>query len=159
MNSNRPPRLLLPGLCFACLALLTGLRSTPVASAAPFAIQGPGVDPSDFRITVFATNLNYPLGMARLSDGSLLVAVSQGANFGSSIGQLIRLTDTNLNGIADGPGTVLFTGLPGGQSSLRMFGNLVFVTGQGAGKPIAVLRAGATPGAPLTYVRMLARSI
>lgn len=152
MNTNPLPLRLLPGLCFAFVALLAGWRSTPVASAAPFTIQGPGVNPGDFRITVFATNLNYPLGMARLADGSLMVAISKGTSWGGSIGEIIRLTDTNLNGVADGPGAVLYTGLPGGQSSLRMYGNLVFVTGQGSGKPISVLRAGATPSDPLTYV-------
>jgi glucose/arabinose dehydrogenase len=122
------------------------------AQSAPFTLQGPGVNPNDFRITVFATNLSYPLGMSRLSDGSLLVAVSQGQSFWSSIGQLIRLTDTNQDGIADGPPTVLYTGLSGGQSSLRMGGQLVFVTGQGVGRPISVLRTGSSPDAPLTLV-------
>jgi glucose/arabinose dehydrogenase len=125
---------------------------TQLAPAAPFSIQGPGVNGSDFRITVFATNLSYPLGMAQMSDGSLLVAVSQGTSFWSSTGQLIRLVDTNHDGIADGPGSILYTGLPGGQSSLRMWGNLVFVTGQGVGRPISILRAGATPVSPLTLL-------
>ena len=123
-----------------------------VARADPFAIQGPGVKATDFRITVFATNISYPLGMVQLADGSLLVAVSQGISFWSSTGQLIRLTDTNHDGIADAPGAVLYNGLPGGQTSLRMFGNLFFVTGQGVGRPISILRAGATPDAPLTLV-------
>ncbi len=150
--TNRPLRLWLPGSCLAFLALLVGLCLPLAVSAAPFTIQGPGVNASDFRITVFATNLNYPLGMVRLADGSLLVAVSPGTSFGSSTGQIIRLTDTNQNGIADGPGTALRTGLPGGQSSLRMAGNLIFVTGQGSGKPISVLRAGATPATALSLV-------
>ncbi len=128
------------------------LIGVPIARAAPFTIQGPGVSTSDFRITIFATNLNYPLGMVPLPDGSLLVAVSQGASFWSSTGQIIRLTDTNGDGIADGPGVVLANGLPGGQTSLRMFGTLVFVTGQGVGRPISILRAGATPSSPLTLV-------
>src|SRR5262245_8566295 len=117
------------------LALLAGLSLVPVALSAPFAIQGPGVKPADFRITVFATNLYFPLGMARLADGSMLVGVSQGANFwsASTVGQILRLTDTNRDGIADGPGTILYTGLPGGQSSLRLWGKLIFVTGQGVG--------------------------
>ena len=60
---------------FAQLVWLNGAR------ADPFTIHGPGVHATDFRITVFATNLSYPLGMVQLADGSLLVAVSQGASF------------------------------------------------------------------------------
>src|SRR5262245_33798670 len=102
------------------LVLLACLGLAPVAWSAPFAIQGPGVNAADFRITVFATNLYFPLGMGRLSDGSMLVGVSQGASFwsASTVGQILRLTDTNRDGVADGPGTILYTGLPGGQSSL-----------------------------------------
>jgi glucose/arabinose dehydrogenase len=123
-----------------------------IARADPFTIRGSGVKPGDFRITVFATNLSYPLGMVLLPDESLLVAVSQGASFWNSTGQIIRLTDTNHDGIADGAGAMLASGLPGGQTSLRMFGTLVFVTGQGVGRPISILRAGATPSSPLTLV-------
>src|SRR5258708_19198761 len=138
MNTQCQPPRLPPGVCFAFAALLGGLCLTPVVSAAPFTIQGQGVNPTDFRITVFATNLSYPLGMARLSDGSLLVGVSQGSSFwNNSTGQIIRLTDTNRDGVADGPGSVLFTGLSGGQTSLRTCGKLVFITGQGAGRPIS----------------------
>jgi hypothetical protein len=58
-------------------------------SALPFSIQG-GCQPADFRITVFATNLYFPLGMARLSDGSILVGVSQEYDFwAGSIRQII----------------------------------------------------------------------
>src|SRR2546425_2540206 len=142
----------LPALCpFAVmLALLLGALA---GYSAPFSIKGPGVKASDFRITVFATNLSYPLGMVQLADGSLLVAVSQGASFwNSSTGQLLRLTDTNHDGIADDSGTVLYNGLPGGQTSLRMCGQLFFVTGQGVGHPISILRAGPNPASPLTFV-------
>ena len=120
------------------------------AFAQPFTVQGPGVNTKDFRITTFASGLDFPLGMAKLSDDSLLVAISQGANFFSSTGSLVRLVDTNQDGIADGQGTVLYTNLPGKQSALRVGGNLVFVTGQAG--PITVLRLGASPGAPFTYV-------
>src|SRR5213594_3112033 len=92
--------------------MLAPLLCTLAAYPAPFSIQGPGVKASEFRITTFATNLSYPLGMARLADGSLLVAVSQGASFWSSTGRLIRLMDADQDGIADGPGTVLYSGLP-----------------------------------------------
>ena len=79
--------------------------------AQPFTVEGPGVNPNDFRITTFASGLDFPLGMARLSDGSLLVGVSQGANFFNSTGELVRFADTNQDGVADGPGTVLYSSL------------------------------------------------
>ncbi|HEY8240052.1 MAG TPA: hypothetical protein VIH35_01335, partial [Kiritimatiellia bacterium] len=60
------------------IVLLLGLRT---AVAQPFAVQGPGVDTNDFRVTTFASGLDFPLGMARLGDGSLLVALNRGANF------------------------------------------------------------------------------
>ena len=138
---------------FPAFAIMLALFLSAVAGhPAPFSIQGPGVRTNDFRVTTFATNLSYPLGMARLADGSLLVAVSEGASFGNSVGKVIRLVDADQNGIADGPGAVLYTGLPGGQTSLRKGGNLVFVTGQGPGKPITILRTGSTPGAVLSLV-------
>ena len=136
----------------SCLLALAILASPRGAYAVPFSIQGPGVNPKHFRLTTFASGLNFPLGMAELSDGSLLVAVSDGVSFWSSTGKLIRLTDTDQNGIADGPGTVLFSGLPGGQTSLRVSGKLVFVTGQGRGHPISILRMGKTPADPLNLV-------
>jgi glucose/arabinose dehydrogenase len=141
---------LFPGLLALILALVGPLA---VSAAAPFVLRGPGVNSNDFRVTVFATNLSYPLGMARLTDGSILVAVSDGTDFFSStIGKVIRLVDADNDGIADGPGTVLYTGLPGGQTCLRRGGSLVFVTGQGSGKPITILRTGATPAAALSLV-------
>src|SRR5687768_7207446 len=93
------------------------------ATAAPFTVQGPGVNSNDFRITTFAGGLDFPLGMAKLSDGSLLVAISQGANFFNSTGRLVRFVDSNQDGIADGPGAVLYSNLPGSQSALRVGGN------------------------------------
>jgi len=140
----------------AALAGLLGAAVTFIcpgtAGAPPFTIQGPGVRPEDFRLTTFASGLSHPLGMVQLPDGSLLVAVSRGRTFWNSVGEVVRLVDADGDGVADGPGTVLFTGLPGGQTSLRLGGSLVFVTGQGSGKPITVLRLGPAPGDPLTRV-------
>ena len=130
-------------------ASILGL-AVPMASGAPFEIKGPDVDPNDFRVTTFASGLDYPLGMQQLSDGSLLVAVSRGQSFWNSSGQLIRLVDADQDGVADGPGTVLAAGLPGSQSALRVAGELVFATGQNM--PISVLRAGPTPADPLQLV-------
>jgi glucose/arabinose dehydrogenase len=114
-----------------------------VQSAIPFTLQGPGVNPSQFRVTEFATGLNYPVGMVQMSDGSILVTSTDGPGFFNSNGRLLRFADTNQDGVADGPPTVLFNGLNGGVTSVRLAGNLVFVTGQS--KPIYVLRMGSTP--------------
>ena len=132
------------------VTMLAAFLCLATTFAQPFTIQGPGVNSNDFRITTFASGLDFPLGMAKLSDGSLLVTVSQGANFFNSTGAVIRLTDTNADGIADGPGTALYTNLPGSLTAIRLGGNLVFVTG--FTKPITILRAGATPSDPLTLV-------
>jgi len=58
-----------------CVSALVAGTADP--AAAQFTIGGdPRVNPNDFRITTFATRLNFPNGLARLSDGSLLVATS-----------------------------------------------------------------------------------
>jgi glucose/arabinose dehydrogenase len=135
--------------CFI-LTIFTASLCVTADSAVPFTVQGPGVNTNNFRITTFAAGLDFPLGMATLSDGSLLVAVSHGASYFNSTGAVIRLTDTNNDGIADGPGTAVYTNLPGSLTDLRVAGNLVLVTG--FGKPITILRAGATPTNSLTFV-------
>jgi hypothetical protein len=119
----------------------------------PFIVQGPVVNTNDFRITTFAGGLNFPLGMARLADDSLLVTISGGPDFFHSTGQLVRFTDSSGNGIADGVGTILYSNLPGTLTSVRVMDRLVFVVGRPY--PIHILRAGATPSAPLTLVGKL----
>ncbi len=145
-------RLVVSLLCrVGCSVLIIHQSTADILS-----LQGPGVNSSDFRVTTFASGLSFPLGMVQLDDGSYLIAVTQGTSFwNGKLGQLIRLTDTNQVGIADGPGTVLYSGLPSGLTSLRKFGSLVFVTGQGAGHPIWVLRTGVTPASPLALVGTL----
>ena len=129
------------------------VASTSLFAQVPFSIQGPGVDPDDFRMTTFAAGLNYPVGMTELTDGSIMVAVSNGSSFfGSSSGSILRLADTDDDGVADSQ-TTLFANVPGGGlSSLRKAGDLVFATGQGSGKPISIFRTGATPSDPLAQV-------
>src|SRR3954470_2330340 len=103
------------------------LEDRCLLSTAPFAVVGTPrsdpadartVDPLDFRVTTFASGLNYPEGMVQLADGSLLVATSRplgtGASFFNSAGDLLRFVDADRDGVADGPGTALFSGLPGG---------------------------------------------
>ena len=125
--------------------------------AAPFAVGGdPGVRPADFRVTTFATGLNFPKSMQRLADGSLLVGTSDprpGGDYFNSTGSLVRLVDADDDGQADGPGAVLFSGLPGVVTSVRQAGALLFVTSTEAGNErISVLRAGADPASPYTLV-------
>ncbi|HUS36199.1 MAG TPA: hypothetical protein VM680_12680 [Verrucomicrobiae bacterium] len=121
-----------------------------VAGQVPFTVRGPGVNAADFRMTVFVTGIDYVLGMDQLSDGSILAAITDGPSYFSGNGRLVRFVDANVDGVADGPGQTLFTGLQGGLTSVRIAGNLVFVTGQK--KPITILRLGKTPDAPLTMV-------
>ncbi|MBI4606938.1 MAG: hypothetical protein HY721_33665 [Planctomycetes bacterium] len=135
------------------LLVALALALPPAAAAVPFALGGPGVDPADFEVTVFASGLNYPKGMQRLPDGSILVATSDpragSQGFYDSTGTLRRLADADGDGIAAGPGQVLYSGLPGSLSGLRVRGPLVFVVS--TAYRITILRLGPTPDAPLEY--------
>src|SRR5262245_4503262 len=93
MSATRPHALLLA--IIASWVLAWG----GVSVGAPFVLQGPGVDTNDFRVTTFASGVSFPLGMAQLSDGSLLVTVVSGTNYFNGTGSLIRLTDTNFDGV------------------------------------------------------------
>ena len=101
-----------------------------VQRAQPFAIGGdPSVNPSDFRITTFATGLNYPHSMQQLADGSILVSTSDpvsGGNYYASTGTLLRFVDADGDGVADGPGEVMYSGMPGTLTAMRVAGDLVF---------------------------------
>jgi glucose/arabinose dehydrogenase len=123
---------------------------------AQFTLQGPGVNPADFRISTFATGLNFPVGMTELADGSLLVATSNGSDFfGSSSSSLIRLADGDGDGVAEARQT-LVDNVPGGRiTSVRRAADLVVVTGQGRTNPISFYRTGATTTDPLTFLGQL----
>ena len=139
----------------SCKVLLVVVAICQIASA-QFTLRGPGVNPDDFRVTTFASNLNYPVGMSELDDGSILVATSNGSSFfGSSSGDILRLFDSDGDGQADGS-NLLVNNVPGGKlSSLRVAGDLVFTTGQGAGVPISIYRFGETYTDPLIPVGSL----
>lgn len=82
------------------------------------------------QISVFADGLNFPMGMIGLPDNSILVATSNptGGSFFRSTGELLRLTDTDSDGIADDSGSVVATGLTGPLVAIQRAGDLVFVT-------------------------------
>jgi glucose/arabinose dehydrogenase len=105
----------------------------------------PRIDPSAFRVTEFAADLPYAAGMQMLSDRSLLVGVSDptGGRFHRSTGKLLRLTDTDQDGVADDAGTYLHEDLPGGIVQMRLVGDLLVVNSQQARRAsISFLRAG-----------------
>src|SRR5947209_3407040 len=122
----------------------------------PFTLGGdPRVHPSDFRVTVFASGLNYPYSMEQLSDGSLLAGIStpRTGNLYDSVGKVLRLVDANGDGVADDAGTVVYNGLPGVVTSVKVAGNLCLVlSSQPGSEQIAVLRFGAHATDPLTLV-------
>ena len=124
--------------------------------AAPFAVGGdPGVDPGDFRVTTFATGLNFPKSMQRSPTARCWSARATPGRrqLLQSTGELVRLVDADGDGQADGPGTVLFSGLPGAVTSVRKAGNLVFVTQLGGGRRADHRPAGrGHAGRPLTLV-------
>ena len=136
---------------FSILAIMCILCRTVDAQ---IAIGGdPRVKTDDFKITTFATGLNYPLSMAQLADGSIIVAVSNGTDFfKSTSGSVIRLVDADDDGVAENR-TVLMNNVPGGGlTAIRTTGRLVFITAQGGDKPITIYRTGATVTVPWTEV-------
>ena len=134
----------------AIIALTAVAYLAVLPAMAQFTIGGNSrVNPDDFVLTTFADNLNYPVGMVELEDGSILVAVANGGSFFSSTsGQILRLVDEDNDGVADSH-TVIEDNLTiGGPSSLKKIDDLLFVTGQT--KPIAILRLGPGPAFDLT---------
>lgn len=131
------------GVCLAALLCLSLSAAGP--ATAQFQIGGsPRVHPDDFAITIFADDLNYPVGMTELDDGSILVAVSNGASFFSSTsGQLLRLVDADDDGVAETRQVIMSSLNVGGPTALQRVDDLLFVTGQG--KPLLILRLGPAP--------------
>lgn len=118
-------------------------------------LLGPRIDAGDFRVTVFARDLFFPMGMVRLPDDSLLVATSvpAGGGYFDSAGELRRFVDEDRDGVADDGGTVVAEGLPGTIVALAQGGDLVFATSAEAGRErISVLRRGESWADPLTPV-------
>jgi glucose/arabinose dehydrogenase len=118
----------------------------------PPAVGGdPSVNPADFRVTVYATGLDYPTGVLAEPDGSLLVVLNQPtsghSDFYSTTAQIVRFVDSNSDGGADGPPTVLADGLPGADSAIAQAGPYVITTSSFG--TISFLHVGATPADPL----------
>ncbi|MCX5957760.1 MAG: hypothetical protein NTW51_15500, partial [Cyanobacteria bacterium] len=131
---------------------------TTPAAALPLARSS---DAMRFRVSRFATDLGFPSSLAELSDGTLLAAVTLGdpANrspFGSTPSQLVRLVDSNRDGVSDSR-QVLAT-VPGFVTSLRRCGNLIFALSSGRqtiSPTLTIFRTGATAAAPLVEEAVL----
>ncbi|MCA9259430.1 MAG: hypothetical protein KDA61_09535, partial [Planctomycetales bacterium] len=118
-----------------------------------FEFNSGGADDSLLRVTVFADDLNYPVGMTELADGSLLVAVTNGSSyFGGTSGSLMRLADEDGDGVADVRQTLVSDVPHGKVTAVERVDDLVVVTGQGAGAPITIYRTGAAVDDPFTAI-------
>src|SRR5947207_3113338 len=146
--------------CLLLVAAVLSIIAVADPAAAQFSIGGdPRVDPNDFRITTFASGLNFPNGLARLSDGSILVATSNPNGNGAywlSSGELLRFTDTDNNGIADGPGQLMSSDPVGVWTGLAVTGNMVFImSAKDGANRIIVLKMNNGPASPYTFVGTL----
>jgi glucose/arabinose dehydrogenase len=141
-SSRRRPRRL----------VIEPLEGRTLLTSPPFSVGGdPIVNPADFRVTTFASGLNYPHGMTTLPDGSILVAVNNpvsGSSFYNTTGELLRFTDANRDGIADGAGQVLFNGLPGGVTAVHSAGEFLLATSSAGGSERISCSAPARPQVP-----------
>src|SRR5947207_2433424 len=146
--------------CLLLVAAVLSIIAVADPAAAQFSIGGdPRVDPNDFRITTFASGLNFPNGLARLSDGSILVATSNPNGNGAywfSSGELLRFTDTNNDGIADGPGQLMSSDPVGVWTGLAVTGNMVFImSAKDGANRIIVLKMNNGPALPYDFVGTL----
>lgn len=106
----------------------------------------PALNPVNFRITEFAGGLNYPYGLQWEAPGTVLVATSRpnspgGSAFNSTF-ELLRFTDANGDGVADGPGVSVFSGGAGPATALRFAGDYLLAA---AGQSILILQRGPLP--------------
>ncbi len=108
-------------------------------------LKSPSVDTSQFVVTQFVTGLSTPLSTLALSDGSVAITTSAG---------IFRYTDTDHDGIADGPGVPLFTTDTGPHTGLIRAGS-DYIDGNTGDHMITILQPGATPASPLTSLGAL----
>jgi len=116
----------------------------------------PRIAEAGIELSMFATGLEFPMGMVPLPDNSLLVATSSaaaGGSFFESSGALVRLTDADGDGVADDEGTVLADGLLGPIVALARAGDLIIATGARYGSEVIyVFQRGDHWRSPFTLV-------
>jgi hypothetical protein len=104
------------------------------------------VDTSKFRVTEFASGLSFVNSVTRAADGSILAVVSPGY----STAQVVRFTDSNKDGIADGAYAVLYSSTAGGPGVQIRSGVDHYYLGELGKSAITALKKGIEGGAPLT---------
>lgn len=140
------------------LPVLLLLLTAPFAAAqeSPIALgDDPRIAEAGIELSVFATGLEFPMGMVPLPDNSILVATSapDGGSYFQSTGALVRLTDQDGDGRADDAGTILAADIPGPLVAIQRAGDLVFVTSARLGEEaIYVFRRGERWRSTLTPV-------
>ncbi len=151
-----------PVRSFRAVAAIAVTALGSAAGAEPFTLGGdPRVDPDRFRVTTFATGLNFPYAMAELPDGSLLVGTGSAGSYFNTTGQLIRLADHDRDGVADAQQT-LYSGFSGGVTEVSILGDLVITTSSQAGggaERISFLRMGDSLDDPLTFLDAMSFTI
>jgi hypothetical protein len=106
------------------------------------------VNTSFFRVTQFSSGFSFPNSMQQLSDGSIAVV---GSSAGFNSGAITRLVDANHDGVADGPGTVLYQAANGPLTGFVKIGSL-YAVGNLGDHTITLLTPGVTPADPMTPV-------
>jgi hypothetical protein len=140
--------------------LLLGSVRVAAGAPGPLTTLGPGFDSAAYsgqlKSTVFATGLSFPSSMQSYAGGILVGTTSGGPIFSTATsGHLLLLTDTNNDGAADQQVDLTPAGgLPGGVTSVRQAGSLIFVMSTSAptGPVISVLQQGATQTSPFVSV-------
>lgn len=138
-------------------ALITMLAPIPHAQSQEAVLLAQQATDQGMTITAIARDLAFPMGMAPLPDGSLLVATSPSAsgNFYDSTGELVRLADSDGDGSLDAD-SVLASGLPGSLVAIARAGEIVVVTSaQSGNEQIMFFRRGDHWRDPLTPITAL----
>ena len=120
-------------------------------------VLGKQATDAGLQLTEVARDLDFPMGMTPLPDGSLLVATSPSAagDFYNSTGELVRLTDSDNDGTFD-KRTALATDLPGSLVAVIRTGELVFTTSaQSGNEQIMIFRRGDKWRDPLVPVEAI----
>ena len=118
-----------------------------IPSSASILISSPGGSAATMNFTTFATGLSFAIGMTSLPSGNILVGTttrpaSVSASFENYFygsGKILKFTDANNDGVADGPSQLVFSAA-GAVTGVASAGNFLVVSTTGAGSVAAANR-------------------